>query len=164
MSDYQVRKDIDKIYTDFYNLTDGTLKLVTLKEDSELRYIKDENNNNNLDAILNYYGLLDNKNDYWSQSNIGSYSKFYLNRKAQLCELNVVLDDYSIMANSEEVIDTVSSAYLPTAPVTVFLPLESRVSVTVDVDGDIIIRNYEYEDISSLDVNTSLMWHYQLEG
>jgi len=65
MSDeYQLRKDVDKLLGDIYDYNEG-LKVALFREDSPLRHIgieKDDEDNftdtGTLDAILEYYGLL----------------------------------------------------------------------------------------------------------
>lgn len=66
MSDeYQLRKDIDKLFRDVYNLESGALQLTTLEEFNELsELVKDTSSLTNLETSLdNFSNDLDNYND-----------------------------------------------------------------------------------------------------
>lgn len=61
MSEYQNRRDIDKIFDDFYDYQNNTIAVV-FSEESPYRAISStvkpkEPNNGTIDAILEYYGL-----------------------------------------------------------------------------------------------------------
>lgn len=61
MSEYQNRKDIDKIFDDFYEYRDKT-KVVCFKNDSVYRSIstelnEDKSDDGTIDAIMEYYRL-----------------------------------------------------------------------------------------------------------
>ena len=61
MSDYQNRRDIDRLYDDLYDYQNKT-KVVVFSKDSPYRNISSKivdgkENNGTIDAILEYYGL-----------------------------------------------------------------------------------------------------------
>lgn len=63
MSDeYQVRKDIDRLISDVYDVSDNSLNLVPFKDGSPLKGVKvnpDGSDMGTIDAILESYGLFD---------------------------------------------------------------------------------------------------------
>lgn len=67
MSDeYKVRKDIDRLLGDVYNLQDNSLRVITFDSISNLRSIatrfdeeKNPLNAGTIDALLEYYGIID---------------------------------------------------------------------------------------------------------
>ena len=63
MSDeYQLRRDVNRVMRDVYDIYDGTLNIVAFKENSPLKSISiklDNSDAGTLDAILEKYGLLE---------------------------------------------------------------------------------------------------------
>ena len=63
MSDeYQLRRDVNQVMRDVYDIYDGTLNIVAFKENSSLKSISikpDGSDVGTLDAILEKYGLLE---------------------------------------------------------------------------------------------------------
>ena len=63
MSDeYQLRRDVNQVMRDVYDIYDGTLNIAAFKENSSLKSISikpDGSDAGTLDAILEKYGLLE---------------------------------------------------------------------------------------------------------
>ena len=74
--DYQLRKDIDKVLSDLYDYNEG-LKVPLFKEGSPLKYIstqsdeEEQRDAGTIDAILEYYGLIDIDEKVDGKSDIG---------------------------------------------------------------------------------------------
>lgn len=143
--EYQLRKDVDRIIDDIYDLDYNSLKLVPFKENSPLRQVgvttDDEGNYvdvGTIDAILEYYDLLDIDKKF-NDLIIGEYD-IDLSGYVSEEELNTILSSY------------VTSTYLTTNYVTASY-ISSNYASKNHTHSNYVLRS----ELSDLDIELSTL-------
>ena len=75
MSDeYQLRKDIDRIYADLYQIDDNSVNVLTFRDRSKLKYLGNSDEIATIDDLFDYYQLYERGDGGGSVVGIGSFS------------------------------------------------------------------------------------------
>lgn len=76
MSDeYQLRKDIDRIYADLYQIDDNSVNVLTFRDRSKLKYLGNSDEIATIDDIFDYYQLYDRGSGGGDSGDLSDYVK-----------------------------------------------------------------------------------------